>query len=108
MPNSKEKPEIIGAWLGTAMDEAEAFIAAREMPGSLNGASVRPLCADHQPVADLVEIEGVQLVQVRCPKCSFCMTVGLQTYREMMAEDDGAEPEPIDILKFAGEEGKLK
>ena len=118
MAKPDNKPEIIGPWHGAAMDEAEAFIAAEaedadslrrrveaamklqglsEMPGSLNGRSLAPLCADHQPVADLVEIEGVQLVQFRCPNCGWCMYVHPQFYADLMTEN--AEAEPIDILK---------
>lgn len=60
--------------------------------------SLRPLCADHRPIADLVD----GAVQVACPNCGFCMTTSVGTYLDLM-EDEAIERgilnASLDILK---------
>lgn len=69
-----------------------------KMPQSIVGQVLRPMCADHQPVADLVD----GLVEIGCPNCGFLARMSVETFRELeeMDRSDRATTEAfLDILK---------
>lgn len=51
----------------------------KDIPGSLMGQNMRPLCVNHRPVADLTR-EG--LAEIFCPNCGYRATMSIDTYIE--------------------------
>ena len=75
-------------------ERSESEAEQMNMPGSLAGKTVPPLCEDHKPVVDY--IEHLQLIQSRCPNCNYRAVMGLSTYLEMIG---WKIPDHEDILK---------
>lgn len=80
--------------------DAEALTGADpNMPGSLSGASVRPLCANHKPVVKQLD-EG--FVELGCPNCSYRATMSKETYQElleMIRIEEGVTNAALDIMR---------
>jgi hypothetical protein len=67
----------------------------RKAVGSLAGASIRPLCDDHQPELDLED----GLVTCFCPNCGYRFWCSVETYLDLVSPDSALSKQ--DILKGA-------
>jgi hypothetical protein len=59
-----------------------------EFPQSLAGKSVKPLCENHQPIADV--IPG-PLIEISCATCGMTIVMGVESYLELVAEIEGGK-----------------
>jgi hypothetical protein len=59
---------------------------------SLSGCSLKPLCSNHRPIAD-IDDEGV--IHITCLTCNYHMMTSIAGYQQLLLDDGPTE----DILK---------